>query len=241
MRYLGLLPFYYPTRQLTDIIPAPPLPETGVSPSMVNPYQRPIEVELTSLIPDIDFMDNSAPIPNPPETHQPQTRQFHQTTLNNGCWDDFQVTCDRIQKNEAWGDKIIVKNDNIVCLYFQNLTSCGLSQGTTKWDNILSGMIISECDIMNFVQTSANWTLLHIRNNMHAPICKHMPTHNLIVGRNKFQSLQPALPRGTAQMIQGDWTGRFNYTLQDTRNMGRWCGTKMRLKYDQNLYIITAS
>jgi len=128
-RYLGLLPIYSPTRQSTDTVPAPPLPETGVTPLMVNPYHRPIEVELTSLIPDLYSMENSAPIPNPPETHQPQTRRFHQTTLNSGCWeDDSQGTCNKIQTNEACGDEILVKNNNTVCFYFKNLNNCGLSQ-----------------------------------------------------------------------------------------------------------------
>ena len=140
-RYLGSIPFYYPNRITT----APVQP-------ILNPYFNLGSAPLTAVPPDPLIME--------PDSNPPRTRRFHQTTLNNGCWDDFQQTCDILQSNEPWGDEITVKNSNTVRIYFQNLNSCGLSQGTAKWAQILSSMITAECDILNFVQTSANWKIL---------------------------------------------------------------------------------
>ena len=150
------------------------------------------------------------------------------------------MTCDDLTANDSWGDEITVKNNYTVRIYSQNLNSCKLSQGMDKWNDIMTSMSKASCDIMNFVQTSANWKLLEIRNRMHAPVCNHMPIYKLIVGKNRFDSTQMNLLGGTAQIANGDWTGRITQNLQDQRGLGRLCGTKLRLKHDRSLYIISA-
>ena len=94
----------------------------------------------------------------------------------------------------TWGDRLFYPGNRVV--------SCGLSQRMEKWDNKLSSMLISKCNIMNFVQTSASWILLHIRNNMHAPIRKHMPTYKLIVGRNKFSRFNQLFPKVLPKLFE---------------------------------------
>ena len=75
---------------------------------------------------------------------------------------------------------------------------------------------------------------------MNAPIRAVMPIYKSVVGHNRFHSNQSTLPGGTAQILKGDWTARVNGILQDPSCMGRWCGTKLRLKHNRCLYIITA-
>lgn len=93
---------------------------------------------------------------------------------------------------------------------------------------------------MNFAQTSVNWRMLRMRNAMHDPIRRRMPIYKLHVGRNKFDSDQATLPGGVAQIVKGDWTSRILEYIQDPRLMGRWCGIKLRLKNDRNLFIFSA-
>jgi hypothetical protein len=69
---------------------------------------------------------------------------------------------------------------------------------------------------------------------------QHFPINKINISLNKCFSEQHTLQAGTAQVICGDWTGRIVSYLQDSRQMGRWCGIKMRLKHDQHLHIILA-
>lgn len=124
---------------------------------------------------------------------------------------------------------MIVKDDNTVRVYFQNINSCGFAKGSGKWGKIIESMSIAECDFINVAQTSVNWNILSNRNHMHDTIRHKMPIYKLITGKNRFASEQTALPGGTAQVIRGDWTGRVTATIQDSRGMGRWCGSKIRL------------
>jgi hypothetical protein len=150
------------------------------------------------------------------------------------------MTCEDLTANDSWGDEITVKNNNTVRIYFQNLSSCGLSQGMDKWNDTMTSMSKASGDFMNFVQLSVNWKLLEIRNRMHEPVRNHMPIYKLIVGKNRFDSTQMNLPGGTAQIVNGDWTGSITQNLQDPSGLGRWCGTKLRLKHDRSLYFISA-
>lgn len=97
-----------------------------------------------------------------------------------------------------------------------------------------------ECDIATFVQTSINWRFLHLRNRLRMSLQRMFPKHKLNISRNKFSSEQPALPGGCAQIVTGNWSGRIIEFIHDFRNMGRWCGIKLRLKGDRHLYLITA-
>lgn len=167
------------------------------------------------------------------------TTTFIQTTMDNS-WDNFQPTSSNIRSNEEWGDSIEVKSSNSVRIYFKNVNSFGLSQGNTKINTILQSMQQVDCDIMNFVQTSINWRFLHLRNRLHIALKNIFPINKLNISRNKFVSHQPALPGGCAQIVKGDWSGRIVEYIHDFRNMGRWCGIKIRLKGERHLYLITA-
>jgi hypothetical protein len=97
-----------------------------------------------------------------------------------------------------------------------------------------------ECDVSNFVQTGINWRNHDIQSRMRKTLTTKMQIHKLNVSQNKHNSDQPFLPGGTAQVIQGNWTGRIVQYIHDTRRMGRWCGVKIRLKCGRHLYIISA-
>lgn len=116
---------------------------------------------------------------------------------------------------------ISVKNDNIVCIYFQNINSCGFTKGADKWGKNIESMSIVECDSINVAQTSVNWNIFSNRNNMHDEIRHKMPIDKLITCRNQFVSEQLVLSGGTSQIIRGDSTGPVFATIQDSRGLGR--------------------
>lgn len=68
-----------------------------------------------------------------------------------------------------------------------------------------------------------------------------MPINKVVIGNNKYESEDHTLQGGVAQIVRGDWTGRIVKHIRDFRKMGRWCGTKIRLRNDRHLYIICAS
>jgi hypothetical protein len=138
------------------------------------------------------------------------------------------------------GGDISVENDNTVRIYFQNINSCGFAKGVDKWGKIIESMSIAECDLIIVAQTSVNWNILSNRNNMHDNIQHKMPIDKLITCRNRFVSEQLVLSGGTLQIVRGDWTGHVVATIQDSWVLGRWCGSKIRLKHDRHLFIICA-
>lgn len=155
-------------------------------------------------------------------------------------WYNFQASSSNIRANDPWGDSIDVKDTHSFRVYYQNVNSLGLSQCTNKLNTVLNSLKQADCDIINIVQTSINWRFLHLRNRMRIALKHIFPIHKPNISRNKFQSDQPALPGGCAQIINGDWSGRIVEYLHDFRHMGRWCGIKMRLKGERYIYIITA-
>lgn len=165
--------------------------------------------------------------------------RHHQVTLDD-CWDNFQSSATNLRPNEPWGDTIEVKCENTVRIYFQNVNSIGLSQGTNKVNTILQSLQLIECDIATFAQTSINWRFLHLRNRLRTSVQRIFPKNRINIAKNNFRSEQPALPGGCAQLVTGDWSGRIIEFIQDFRNMGRWCGIKLRLKGARHLYLITA-
>jgi hypothetical protein len=97
-----------------------------------------------------------------------------------------------------------------------------------------------ECDIFSFAQTSINWQHVYLRDRFRAPLKQLMPIHYSNMSKTSFKSDQAALPGGVAQVVEGNWTGRVIEYLHDFRNMGRWCGVKLRMKNNRTLYYITA-
>jgi hypothetical protein len=67
---------------------------------------------------------------------------------------------------------------------------------------------------------------------MHDNIRHKMPIDKLITCRNQFVCEQLVLSGGTLQIVRGDWTGHVVATIQDSWGLGRWCGSKIRLKHD---------
>lgn len=163
------------------------------------------------------------------------TSPLFQTNLDQ-YWGNFQESSSEVRPNDFWGDLIDTKCSNTCRIYFQNVNSLGLSQGNTKINTVLQSMQQADCDIINMVQTSINWRFLHLRNRLRIALKKVYPIHKINVSRNKFSSAQPALPGGCAQIVQGDWSGRIVEYIHDFRQMGRWCGIKLRLKGDRHLH-----
>ena len=120
------------------------------------------------------------------------------------------------------------------------MNSCSLFSGTSKINTIAESLVQAECDFINLAQTSINWKMLYLRERMKKSLHKFMPTNRLVTGNNKYESEQPTLPGGVAQIVRGDWTGRIVKYIHDFRRMGRWCGTKISLQHDRHLYVICA-
>ena len=198
-----------------------------MAPTRIRLVESLSQSQLSSIIPPTpSSYVTKQPIP-PTSYIQPTIDQF---------WNNSQDSATNIRANESWGDTIEVKCDNTVRIYFQNVNSFGLSQGTTKINTILQSLQHMECDIAFFVQTSINWRFLHIRNRLQMSLQRYFTRTKINIARNKFQSDQPALPGGCAQVVIGDWSGRIVEFIHDFRNMGRWCGIKLRLKGDRHLY-----
>ena len=206
-------------------------------------YYFPPRLQQVNTSPNTDMNDIQPIIHNdipPTDSSTTYSRRFHQTTLDDNIWDSFQDSCNNLKPNEPWGDDYSIKHSNSFRIYFQNVNSLGLSSDKEKFSNILSSMIKSECDIINWAQTSLNWKLLHTRNKVHETIRATKEIYKVNIGRNKYISPSPVIPGGTAQLIRGDWTGRIVELVHDFRLLGRWCGVKLRLKHDRHLYVISA-
>ena len=187
-------------------------------------------------------MDLVAPTTNNTSTpiEVQHSQRFHQQQLDTTSWDTFQALCSTLKPNDPWGDDYSVKYSNFFCPYFQNINNLGLSQVPEKATQILTFMTQSECDIINWVQTSPNCKLLCTWNTLHELICNLIQIYKLNVGRNKYISPSSVIPGGTAQLVCGNWTGRVVKMFHDFRHLGRWCGVKLRLKNGHYLYVINA-
>ena len=206
-------------------------------------YYYPPRLQQATTLQNIDSSNIPQVLPNGTETsnnNQTHSHRYHQMTLDNNMWDSFQDSCNALNPNEPWGDDYSIKHSNSFRIYFQNVNSLGLSSDRDKFRNILSSMIKSECDIINWSQTSLNWKLLNTRNKVHEIIRATNEIYKDNIGRNKYISPSPVIPGGTAQLIRGDWTGRIIEFVHDFRQLGRWCGVKLRLKHGRHLYLITA-
>ena len=213
--------------------------QTTLLPVPINIPESLSQLDLEAYIPILTQPTDEVCMDNQAVPTNPITTPLYQATLEQ-CWDNFQDSSSNVRPNDSWGDTIEVKCDNTVRIYFQNVNSFGLSQGTNKVNTILRSMQTMECDIATFVQTSINWRFLHLRNRLRMSLQRLFPIHKLNIARNKFNSEQPALPGGCAQIVTGNWSGRVIEFIHDFRNMGRWCGVKLRLKGDRHLYLITA-
>lgn len=177
---------------------------------------------------------------SPTQDLHPTSRRYHQQTIDTIPWDTFQASCSTLKSNEHWGDDFLIKQDNTLRIYFQNINGFGLFQpDTDKPTDILKSMKLSKVDIVNVAQTSLNWQLLNTRNTMHELIRPQFPIYKLYTSRNKHRSTARVVPGGTAQIVVGDWTSRVVEKLHDPRSLGRWCGIKLRLKHNRYLYVIT--
>lgn len=228
--YLGNMLYYYPVRHRQDI----------ASSAVTNQAESDIDQEIdtsTAASTTIEAADTSTlqDIQAPDST----STRYHQASMDT-YFDNFQSSTNALNANEAWGDGIDIKCTNSFRIYFQNVNSLGLSQGPGKWKSMLASMEQMQCDFINMAQTSLNWKFLFIRERLRKHLAKRMPIHKVNIGRNRFSSENHTLPGGTAQVINGDWTGRIVEYIHDPRQLGRWCGVKIRLKHGRHLYIITA-
>ena len=57
---------------------------------------------------------------------------------------------------------------------------------------------------------------------------------------NKAVTSTNFLPGGTLHITKGNWIGRIESHLIDTKEIGRWSGTKYRTQKGHSLYILTA-
>ena len=107
----------------------------------------------------------------------------------------------------------------------------------------------SNSEIFGFAETCINWKhdITRKQLNKYAQE-KFGCTTKMIHSKNKFQINNNSStilksnyqPGGTIQMITDHWSSRLIEEFQDPRQMGRWCGQKLRTNNNTTLTIITA-
>lgn len=148
--------------QVPSLHPADALSNAPTSSSSPSAYRAPPPISLPESLSMSQLLRNLPATPSSQVTSRGsidptplEPNMYNQQTLDQ-CWDNFQNSSTNVKSNEPWGDSIEVKCSNIVPIYFQNVNSFGLSQGTNKVNTIFQSMQHIECDIANFVQTSIN-------------------------------------------------------------------------------------
>ena len=144
-------------------------------------------------------------------------------------------------KNERWGSSIDSKGIDNFRLFFQNTNSLRLmNKEESKWDSCLDFMLSKQCDIFGFVETCVDWNRPELISKINTATSIKFTNNITTFSNNSFPSISPYQPGGTMQTATHHWAGRYEKSIIDKRNMGRWSGQQFRLKDNKKLIIITA-
>lgn len=157
---------------------------------------------------------------------------------------------EEIQSTEAWGGSINSKAPKTFRIYFQNVNSIRVIDETGgKWNSALKYMQSKECEIFGSAETCTNWKDDITRKKFNKIAQEQFGfTNRIIHSQNKFNihnrtatvSKSNYQPGGTMQIVTDHWASRIIEEFHDPRQMGRWCGQKLRTNKNTTLTIITA-
>jgi hypothetical protein len=122
---------------------------------------------------------------------------------------------------------------------FQNVNSLR-PKTMDKWKASIQVMKELDCDIIGICETCVNWKYYKLKKKYQSILNTTYPKASLVTTTTSQNYDKPMLPGGVATIITGGHTNKIEETIYDNSNLGRWCGTTLRLNKHQRLHIINA-
>lgn len=134
-------------------------------------------------------------------------------------------------------------DENCTRIYFQNINGITTSTSLTeRWKQLLETMNEKQCSIFGLVETNTNWRHPKIKPIFISHSKQQFKHSSVTYSLNRFQpkTLSRYQPGGCLQVCTNHWISRIIEIISDPRQMGRWTGTKFRLKQKSLVTVITA-
>jgi len=140
-----------------------------------------------------------------------------------------------------FGDRIEIKEENILRIGFQNIGGFPIQRGKLKEDNIRQGITKWDIDIFGMAEVNLDWRLVKEQDRLPTRTKEWWPQQYVCWAHNK--TIEPRQPRqygGTAIFSVNKAALRAIDKGCDGSNLGRWAWTKYKGKSNKTLRIITA-
>lgn len=153
--------------------------------------------------------------------------------------ESYRLDKDRLQK-EYWGDLMGPKQDNIIRVVSKNIQGLGVRVGGIKEDELKSGLVNKNIDIVGIQEPNVNWS--KCKNNdkfserMRSPEWEYV-RYSLAYNKNNNQSRQQYGECITLSIDQV--THRVSGSGADERGLGRWSWILLKGKNMNKVRIIT--
>jgi hypothetical protein len=131
------------------------------------------------------------------------------------------------------------KKHGHVRFYYQNINSLR-PKNMIKWKNTISQINQLSADFVGMTETSVNWQLNKLLEDFNRVLIKENRNNRLIVSSINTNLKNYYIPGGTATITTGKWVSKLVENIVDPTGMGRWSGTKLRVKNNLYLHYITA-
>ena len=150
-----------------------------------------------------------------------------------------------LQKGDLYvghfGDRIEIKEENILRIGFQNIGGFPIQRGKLKEDNIRQGITKWDIDIFGMAEVNLDWRLVKEQDRLPTRTKEWWPQQHVCWAHNKtFEPRQPRQYGGTAIFSVNKAALRATDKDCDGSYLGRWAWTKYKGKSNKTLRIITA-
>ena len=139
----------------------------------------------------------------------------------------------------TWGDKILVKDPNVIRISFQNINGFLAGEKGYKSGLIKNFMLENSVDIYGMSEMNTNWRIVGKKNTLEDLCRGWFENKKVVTAYNQYdRKCDKHQPGGTAIIARGEMALRNMGIGQDSRKLGRWSWIRLRGKDGITLRVV---
>jgi exonuclease III len=137
------------------------------------------------------------------------------------------------------GDCITIKEPGSIRFFFQNIN--GVRPKTMdKWKKSIDTIKQLKCDIVALCEMRINWKLPRFQKKYQQALTRSFPNSSMVVTTTSQYFKRASIPGGSSMLVLGKYTSNIRNTIHDPLELGRWCGSTLRINSKQLLHVVSA-